>query len=518
MRDLSALLGINRLRFLLALFAAVALSMLEALVHPLLVKSIFDAVIARNDFSWVVKLSIFYFLFGLILNIINFFMSLWHLRIENSIVDDVSVKLLNSFYDKDYRDILNNGSGHYLARIRSDVKDGLIPMLTSFRTIIVSIATFISLISVLIFLSLKAFFILAAIIPIATTVSVVVSRRIQKFTGAERDVEASLSDVLSRSVGSFKIVTSFGLQSTVVGIFGASVRAALDAGYERVKMVSLLRGSSDLVMVTADACSMFVGGFLVFMRQMTIGSFIAFMNAFWRAATTLMNIFKQLADFHSYSATSNRLVRFLHEGRSLPYHGVGITVHASGVTFSYGGEPVVDNFSMDLCPGERLLIVGDNGTGKSTLANILSGYLRPSSGKLLLPSQISTIVLPIVFPPIRVGSLPVDTDLLASFKLGSSELSESMPDQLSVGQQQKLALALALSRKADFYVLDEPLANLDTASRALAMENILTRTRSSILVMIMHDAASYVANFDKIITLDNLRTHPMTQVTETQVE
>jgi ATP-binding cassette subfamily B protein len=74
-------------------------------------------------------------------------------------------------------------------------------------------------------------------------------------------------------------------------------------------------------------------------------------------------------------------------------------------------------------------------------------------------------------------------------------------DQLSVGQQQKVALALALTTDADLYIFDEPLANLDMSSRAIAMQEIWRKTDGQMLVMIMHDVEDYLSLFDRVIRL-----------------
>ncbi|MBR7552398.1 hypothetical protein KC220_28035, partial [Mycobacterium tuberculosis] len=71
-----------------------------------------------------------------------------------------------------------------------------------------------------------------------------------------------------------------------------SLREVLDSTYQRFRVVRTLQGASDLTMVISDVCSIFVGALFVFRQQMTLGSFIAFMNAFWRSATTLIGIFK----------------------------------------------------------------------------------------------------------------------------------------------------------------------------------------------------------------------------------
>lgn len=501
MRDFVSLLGRERRNYAIVALCAAAVTGSEALLHPLLLKAIFDAVSGGEDFSRFVYLGGAYFLLGLSVNILTYFVSLWKLRVDNRVVADASHRLLEAYYNKDYGDVLREGSGYYVARIRSDVKDGLVPMLVTVRDVFVSIVTFVLLISVLLYLSWQAFAVLAVIIPVSTFVSIRVGKRIRMLTGMERDFEAALMDVLARSVGAFKMVRTFSLVPAAVASFSGSVDRSLASNYSKFRVVRLLQGAGDLTMVVSDVCSIFVGAYFVFLKQMTLGSFIAFMNAFWRSATTLIEVFNRWAEVHGHMATIDRLVSFMREAPAQPYHAASTRVCAGGIAYAYGDQQVLSDFSMCARGGERTLVVGRNGTGKTTVANILCGHLYPSRGALELPARISGVTLPVHFPPALVRELPIEPELLRMFAIDDPVIIASRPDFLSAGQQQKIALALVLSMDADLYVLDEPLANLDTASRALAMQEILRRTAGRILVMIMHDADAYRGSFDQVLTL-----------------
>lgn len=501
------LLGEYRGLYVAATLFGAGVAGAEALLHPLLIRGIFDAVSLRADFERFVYLVLGYLALGLSINVVSYLLSLWQLRLDNKIVGKVSGNLLRAYFFKDYRDVLKAGSGYYVARIRSDVKDGLVPMLALVRKMAESIVRFITLISVLIFISWKAFIALSVIIPIATAVSITVSKKIRGLTIIERDNEATLLDTLTKSVAAFKMVSSFGMVPQTLDTFSRGMNYVLESGYKKFRVVSLLQGASDLTMVISDVCSIFVGALFVFRNQMTIGSFFAFMNAFWRSATTLIEVFKQWTELQSHSATINRLVSFMTVRTSAPNYKAGNGVFATAISFGYASDLIISDFSMRVEPGGKVLIVGQNGSGKTTLANILAGYLAPSDGQLELPARISAVTLPVQFPPARVRDLPAERGLLAKFGLDETDILNADPHQLSAGQQQKLSLAIALSNDADLYVLDEPLANLDMATRSIAMEEIQRRTQGKILVMIMHGAEEYSSMFDQVHLLGNNRSY-----------
>ena len=120
---------------------------------------------------------------------------------------------------------------------------------------------------------------------------------------------------------------------------------------------------------------------------------------------------------------------------------------------------------------------------------------------MVLPERISSVTLPISFPPLKVKDLVNDDYLLSVFRLRDQEVLEAYADELSAGQQQKLALSLALSREADLYVIDEPLANLDPESKNAAINLILERTKEKTLVLVMHGSEEYHKLFDRVIRI-----------------
>lgn len=500
-RSFLRLLGDHKGEYLGVTVFAMLIGALEGLLHPLLIRAIFDEAASRDDFTRFIYLVIGYLVLGLGLNGAAFLVSLWQQKLDNRIVRKASADLLQAYYSKSYRDVLKDGVGHFVSRIRSDVKDGLVPMLSVVRQLLVKTAMFIALVVALLIISWQAFVVLAAIIPIATAVSLVVGKKVRELTRTERDKEARVLSVLTAAVGAFKTACTFGLQKKTVRAYDNDMADLLDSSYRRFKVVRSLQGASDLTMVISDVCSIFVGALFVFRQQMSFGSFIAFMNAFWRSATTLVAIFKHWAELESLGAIVARIDGFLRSAPPRPRTGSSDELVATSLAYAYEDVAVFSGFSMTATPGASILIIGDNGSGKTTLANILAGHLAPTQGNLSLPPRVSAVTLPLAFPPIRVSEMGADIALLERFELASAELMQSYPDQLSAGQQQKLALAMALTLDADLYVLDEPLANLDVRSRALAIEEIFRRAKGRMLVVIMHGSEEFHPLFDRVHAL-----------------
>ena len=202
-----------------------------------------------------------------------------------------------------------------------------------------------------------------------------------------------------------------------------------------------------------------------------------------------------------------------------------------GVWHTYGaGSPwahkALESIDLAVAPGEGVLVVGSNGSGKSTLAWIMAGVLRPSRGSCLLGgepvrSRPGSVGLAFQHARLQLQRPTVKADLLAagakdesdaathlsSVGLDWSELSERRIDELSGGQQRRVALAGVLARNPEVLVLDEPLAGLDQPSQEsiVALLGRLRHDRGMTVVVISHDLEGMDQVCDRAVHLDEGR-------------
>jgi ATP-binding cassette subfamily B protein len=495
------LLGSYRLEYVCLLLVSSLLSAVEGILHPLLIKSIFDEVATNRDFNRFVALIIGYLALGLFGNLGGTAAALWGKSLENRLVKTMNRRLLESYYEKEYASVLRNGYGYFVNRIYGDLREGFVPLLTLVQTTVSQGVLLLSLLVILVYLSWQAFLLLVAIIPISSAIGALLGRRIKALTSREREQEGAVQAILNKALASFRMVKGFNLLSRTAPACEQRLGEYLSTSYRRYRVTRVFQALNDLTMVISDFLSMFVGALFVLRGALTFGGYLAFVNTFWRAVTTLMQLFNRMADFHTYGAIAGRIASFLSppaEG----YYRTGSSPSVTHLDFSYDGKPILKDFSLHLSPGERVVVVGPNGSGKTTLANVLSGYLAPSRGEVVLPERISSVTLPITFPPLKVKELVSDMRLLSAFRLQDQELLEAFADELSAGQQQKLALSLALSQDADLYVIDEPLANLDPDSRDTAINLILERTKGKTLILVMHGSEEYHKLFNRVIRMN----------------
>jgi iron complex transport system ATP-binding protein len=211
---------------------------------------------------------------------------------------------------------------------------------------------------------------------------------------------------------------------------------------------------------------------------------------------------------------------------------VGPLIEAMGVYFSWPTGPAVNGVSFAVAPGEMVAVVGPNGAGKSTLLRLLSGYLKPDSGEVLLGGkdigrygrrdvaklaafvpQYSEVNL-----PYKVGELamlaryarlgpfrppgPVDRAAVAKALefTGVAELADRPVSQLSGGEFQRAVLARAIAQGPDLIFLDEPTAHLDI-SHQIQIFSLLKRLNAReglTVVAVLHDLNTAAAYFPRV--------------------
>jgi ABC-type bacteriocin/lantibiotic exporter with double-glycine peptidase domain len=490
-----------RLEYVATVVVSAFLRGAEGVVHPLLVKAIFDQAVLHGNFGKFVVFAVVYLVFGLAINALGTGASLWSASLENRIARSICQRLLAAFYEKPYVTVLHHGPGYFLARIYGDVQEGLIPFLQAIQEMVCQVVLFVAMTIILFYLSWQATAILAALVPFAAVASVILGKKIQALTTQEREQEGVVMSFLTKALNASRIVVGFGLSAATAKVFDGRYQEFLSTGFRSYRVARTFQALNSATMNVSDFLSMFVGAALVIKGTITFGTYLAFVNTFWRNVTTLMQIMGSTTTLSRLSTIARRVAAFA-ASSSMPPRAIGNTTAADSVAFSYGNGLVFDDLSLQVAAGEKVVIVGPNGSGKTTFANVLSGHLIPTNGSVVLPERISAITLPLIFPPLPVRDLVNDTELLTAFNLAGE--ADTHADELSSGQQQKLALALALSREADLYLVDEPLANLDPGARAIAMNLLIERTRGKSLIVIMHGFEEHHALFDRVVDMIDL--------------
>ena len=167
-------------------------------------------------------------------------------------------------------------------------------------------------------------------------------------------------------------------------------------------------------------------------------------------------------------------------------------VTISGLSKAYGHFMALNNLNLNIPRGRIIGLLGPNGSGKTTLIKLLNGLLTPSSGQILIDGKA-----PGVETKKKVSYLPERTYLTSSrtvidlveyfedfYDNFNREKAMSMLESLQInlnsrlktlskGTKEKVQLVLVMSREADLYILDEPIAGVDPAARDFILKTII---------------------------------------------
>ncbi|MFD1586434.1 energy-coupling factor ABC transporter ATP-binding protein [Halorientalis brevis] len=196
----------------------------------------------------------------------------------------------------------------------------------------------------------------------------------------------------------------------------------------------------------------------------------------------------------------------------------------------YDETPVLDGVDLAIEDGEFVLVAGPNGAGKTTLVRHFNGLADPNAGEVLVNGRpvsddlvaartavgmvfqdprdqfvAATVRADVAFGPENLGLSHAEIDRRVSEALDTVRLTgrgDERVDQLSGGEQARVAIAGALAMEPDHLVLDEPLASLDAPAREAVLDRLTAlHDQGTGVVVVTHDLRDLAAVADRVVVL-----------------
>ncbi|MDF1670324.1 MAG: ABC transporter ATP-binding protein [Roseovarius sp.] len=216
-----------------------------------------------------------------------------------------------------------------------------------------------------------------------------------------------------------------------------------------------------------------------------------------------------------------------HVNQNTPTRGHVIIDDVSIVFSGRNAETTaVKNASAEIKPGEFVCLLGPSGSGKSTLLNAVAGFIAPTSGAVRIDGeQINTpgpdrgmvfqqhslfpwktVLQNIAFGPRvsgRGNSTPLHEARAFLEMIGLSKYADSYPKELSGGMQQRVGIARALANYPSVLLMDEPFGALDSQTRAMMQENLVSiwREFGTTVLFVTHDVDEAVFLADRVLIM-----------------
>jgi ABC-type multidrug transport system fused ATPase/permease subunit len=511
LREILTLFGSARGLLAFILLVNLLGAALTGIGDPMSLKLLIDS-LARKDLRFFLQLTGLMVLVYTSFRAITYVSDLYSQKLKNRICKDLTSRLVRNFYELPYSRVSRQDRGYFISR----VYDEPVKVTTAVSLVVNlfnSLAICLCAAGVCFLLSWRVTLGVLLVVPFLILLSSRYGGRIRNSSLQENEAEAQLRDGLGRAVESYKNVRIFNLHDQVLLKFDQLLQSLLGFTYARYKQGAAFGALSGILLSSAETAVMIAAGIEVVRGHLSIGGLFGFVSAYWR----IVNSFRNLIGLVPSAAHLAAQLERIHELEALP----GLEQprwkrvpqwRVRDLSVGFGERQLFSRFNFSTLPGERILVVGPNGSVKSTLAHILTGFTDAQEGEIGIPGleRTSALLSPFGFIP---GSLRDNlAHVSASFEkqvameemarlLSLAEKLDHDPASLSDGERRKAQVMMALAKDADFYILDEPLANIDPGSKDTVMNAIFSHTAGRSLIVILHGDDHYRKHFNRIIDL-----------------
>ena len=390
----------------------------------------------------------------------------------------------------------------------------------------------------------KLSLIVLASAPVVVAPIVLFGRRVRSLSRSSQDELARVGSYVGESFRHIKVVQAFNHEAIDIETFGAHVETAFNVAVSRIRQRAWLVALVMLLVLTAIATMLWIGGQDVLAGRTSAGELAAFIFYAFIVAGSVGSISEVVSDLQRAAGATERLVELLAATSPLIDPADPVQLASNGpaalefesADFVYPTRPsvtVLKQVSFRVDAGATVALVGPSGAGKSTLFDLAQRFYDPTAGRILIDGvDLRRVALRDV--RLQIGFVPQDPVLFAGSVLdnlrygapdadsaavrealaaaGALTFVDGFPDGvatrvgeggvgLSGGQRQRLAIARALIKKPRLLLLDEATSALDAQSEE-AIRATVRALQGRTTVLIIAHRLSTVIEADRIVVLD----------------
>ena len=449
----------------------------------------------------------------------------------------VQQKLLTlpvSFFD-------NNKSGALVSRVMTDVEGvrnlvgtGLVQLIGGSITAIISL---------IILIRINAQMTLFVLVPVLVFAGIALKAfgYIRPIFRARSKINAQVTGRLTETLNGIRVIKGFNAELQEEKVFIEGVRDLYQNVKKSLTATAFMTSSSTFLLGLASAGIMGMGGYYIMNNSMTYGEFVSFtlfLGFMIAPIVQMSNIGSQLTEAFAGLDRTQELMKIEEENdlqkRIIALDQIKGNVVFKNVSFSYEDDTeVLHDISFEAPKGTVTALVGTSGSGKSTIAGLVTAFLNPNSGIILVDgndlskvdlrsyrNQLGVVLQDdflyegsirenILFP----RPLASEEDLLEAvkgayvneftdrFENGLDTIIGERGVKLSGGQRQRISIARALLAKPKIVILDEATSNLDTQSESFIQKS-LTALMSNRTTFVIAHRLSTIQKADQILVIE----------------
>lgn len=523
--------------------AMVIVTTLVRLAIPILIGVYtLDKAIKEKDMGLLTILVISIGILYTISYIANVYRIKWMNELGQSVIYDLRKHLFTHVQNLSHRFFDQRSAGSILVRIMNDINSLQELFTNGAINLLMDIVLLIGIIIILFTLSPTLTLAVLVILPIMFFISTSLRKNIRRAWQLVRLKQAKLNSHLNESIQGIRVTQSFTQEKENMAFFDGVNWETYESWRIASQKNALFRPLVELTNALGTAVLIWFGASLIQNETITIGVFVSFafyLGMFWEPISRLGQVYNQLL---MGMASSERIFEFLDE-KPLVAESVDAVdikelkgrIEFEKVVFSYDDKrTALKGINLDIGSGKTIALVGHTGSGKTTIANLVSRFYDATSGTVKidgidikdislksLRNQISVVLQDTfifsgtIMENIRFGRPDASDEevMKAAEAVGANAFIEKLPNGylteveergniLSVGERQLLSFARSLLADPKILILDEATASIDTETELKIQNALKTLLKDRTSIIIAH-RLSTIRDSDYIFVLDH---------------
>ncbi|PIF59130.1 ABC transporter ATP-binding protein [Flavobacterium sp. 2] len=414
--------------------------------------------------------------------------------------------------------------GDVISRISADVNEVQNSFLAILELIVKEPLTIIFTIATMLIISAKLTLFVFIFIPVSGYIISLIGKQLKKQSTKAQEEQGRFLSTIEETIGGLKVVKGYNSENYFNTVFQNSTERFFNLSNSIGNRQNLASPASEFMGITVIAILLWYGGQMVLIDKTLEGAaFIAYMGLAYNILTPAKAISKASYGVKRGNAAAERVLEILEQENTIISKENAIekstfddNIDIKNINFKYEEETVLKDFSLQIKKGQTVALVGQSGSGKSTIANLLTRFYDVNDGTISidginikdmnlqslrslmgLVTQDSILFNDTIKANISLGKLDAtDDEIIEALKIANAyEFVKDLPqgiytnigdsgNKLSGGQKQRLSIARAVLKNPPIMILDEATSALDTESEKfvqIALENMM-QNRTSIVI------------------------------------